>query len=682
MRHVCLILFLILSCSFQSAMAAGDISVQGPPLAHRLNFTEIENEKLLVSVVDANDEPLLGLTKDDFKIVKENRTAKVVDVMPLETSEEVGLNVVLVVDNSASMKQRKAIGPLLEALEAFFGTLRPIDNVAIVVYDDHETQKVGDRQVHAKSFQSNRVDALHIHVREQMDSGLTSGTYLYEAMLLGLDVARKWPAKSNKFMVVFSDGDDINSEIDTETVTEAARDIPNFSGYTVDYMPTDSLDPFLGAFAADHDGRAWKARSATELLPIFEAFSSTLLHRYVVSYRFLNAPTGEIAFQTDSIAIEEVSTIDSAPLLNYIFFEAGRSDIPPKYVQLEGRAETDAFSEKSLVSVMEKYTNIMNIIGYRMRVYPDATITIVGCNADRGEEKGRQDLSRSRAESVKAYLRYVWGIASDRMTVEARNLPQAPSTSRIPEGQAENRRVEIHSDHARMLDTVRSEYAEQLCDRQNVRVIPKIDAEAGVRDWSMTLTCNGEVIGEQSGTGDLPAMCEFPLEKQIYDTLVKAGNIKAGLRVTDTEGQTLVLEDAAELPVQYIQRKQLLAKKQGYKVREKYALILFDYDSDAIKSRNKTIVDRITARIEAIPEPTVRIVGHTDNIGKDAYNIKLSQKRAEAVKAQFSPDQLSSVLSNLTVIGQGPYNALYDNGTPEGRSLNRTVTISLEYEQK
>lgn len=121
---------------------------------------------------------------------------------------------------------------------------------------------------------------------------------------------------------------------------------------------------------------------------------------------------------------------------------------------------------------------------------------------------------------------------------------------------------------------------------------------------------------------------------------------------------------------------------QGYKVREKYALILFDFDSDAIKSRNQTIVERIASRIDEIPKPTLEIVGHTDNIGKEAYNIKLSEKRAAAVKAQLSPDQLSTALAGLTVIGQGPHNALYDNGSPEGRSLNRTVTISLEYEQR
>jgi outer membrane protein OmpA-like peptidoglycan-associated protein len=117
-------------------------------------------------------------------------------------------------------------------------------------------------------------------------------------------------------------------------------------------------------------------------------------------------------------------------------------------------------------------------------------------------------------------------------------------------------------------------------------------------------------------------------------------------------------------------------------VSEKYALILFDYDSAAIKSRNKIIVDRIIKRMSAVPEAGVGIIGHTDNIGKEEYNIKLSQRRAEAVKEQFAQAQDPSMSQNMMVSGDGPNNPLYDNGTPEGRALNRTVTIALEYEKQ
>ena len=167
----------------------------------------------------------------------------------MATSKEVGLNIVLVVDNSASMRKRKAIWPLLEALESFYQFVRPIDNISIVVYDDRQTVAIDDHQLHAKVFQSNDVDSLRNLVNDRMNRELTSGTYLYDAMMLGLDVVRKQPEKNNKFMVVFSDGEDLNSTIEGETVINAARNIPNFSAYMVDYMPTEALDDFLQSFA-------------------------------------------------------------------------------------------------------------------------------------------------------------------------------------------------------------------------------------------------------------------------------------------------------------------------------------------------------------------------------------------------------------------------------------------------
>lgn len=679
-----LLFFIIIVPAAWAVETEQDIfTVKGPEVSQNLTFQEIEDGKLLVSVTDQDEKPVMGLTQKDFSILKGQRTAKVVSVEPLATSEDVGLNIVLVVDNSVSMRQRKAVKPLLDALEAFYQIVRPIDNISIVVYDDNKPIQINGKQLHAKILQTKNVDGLRAMVKKQMTKELTGGTYLYDAMAAGLDIVRKFPEKSNKFMVVFTDGEDINSGVKDDAVLKSAKGIPNFSAYSVDYMPTKSLDPFLQTFAKNNNGHIWKASSAEELVPIFKQFSSTLLHRYVVSYRFLNAPVGQIAFDPGEVTIEEVSTIDSAPLLNYLFFETAQSEISDRYVLLKGQSDTEAFSETALTSVMEKHSHLLNIIGHRMRKYTDATITLVGCNSNKGEEKERKDLSRSRAESVRAYLKYVWGIPADRMAMETRNLPDAPSTSRIVEGQAENQRVEIRSDHIALLDTVKSEYVEKVCDVKNLKFMPNVTAEAGIQDWKMTLKCGDSIIGAFKGIGEMAPVYDLPLEKNHLEKMAESGLITASLHVTDKEAKELILADAGRLPVKFIKRKEQLAQKQGYKVREKYALILFDYDSAAIKSRNKMIVDRIISRMKNVPKASVDIVGHTDNIGKEDYNIKLSEKRAEAVKEQFV--QIPGAASNaevMTMSGDGPHNPLYDNEVPEGRALNRTVTIALEYEKK
>jgi outer membrane protein OmpA-like peptidoglycan-associated protein/Mg-chelatase subunit ChlD len=680
MRTIQLTTLVLFLCMLQTVWAQDrdTFSVKGPVNAQHLSFQEIEAGKLLVSVTDKAQKPIMGLMPKDFSILKGNKPVKVTSVEPLATSKDIGLNIVLVVDNSGSMKNRDAVQPLLKALEAFYQMIRPIDKIVMVVYDDYKTVDVDGRKLHAKVLQSNNVDDLREMVRDQMTEGLSAGTYLYDAMRFGLELARQWPEKSNKFMVVLTDGEDVNSVVKASEVSEAAKTIPNFGAYAVDYKSDKTLDKFLQKFAGDNHGQIRKAGSAEELVPIFKEFSSTLLHRYIVSYRDYFAPEGSLSFEPAQVTIEEISTIDSAPLLNYLFFETGQSNLADKYIQLSSQAETATFSESALTSVMDKYHHLLNIIGRRLRQYPEAAITLVGCNANTGVERGRKDLSKSRAEAVRAYLHYVWGIADERMSIEVRNLPEAPSTNRIAEGQAENQRVEIRSDHPGMLDTVKSEYTEKRSDVEQISVIPRISAEAGVREWKITLKCGDAIIGAFRGTGDLSPTYALPLEKSHLDKMAAAGGVTASLQVTDNENQVLALDDAAVLPVKFIQRKEQLAQKQGYTVREKYALILFDYDSAAIKSRNKIIMDRIIARMQEVPDARVDIVGHTDNIGKEAYNLKLSERRAAAVKGQFA----AVASDHMAMSGDGPHNPLYDNTLPEGRALNRTVTIDLEYEKK
>jgi len=123
----------------------------------------------------------------------------------------------------------------------------------------------------------------------------------------------------------------------------------------------------------------------------------------------------------------------------------------------------------------------------------------------------------------------------------------------------------------------------------------------------------------------------------------------------------------------------LLAKQQGYLVQEKYALILFDFDSDSIGDRNQEIVAEIVARIRELPEAQVFIVGHTDNIGKEDYNLKLSERRARTVYDQIIDYYGAENSERITYQGVGAKVPLYDNVSPETRSFNRTVTIILEY---
>ncbi|HEY5975349.1 MAG TPA: OmpA family protein [Geobacteraceae bacterium] len=150
------------------------------------------------------------------------------------------------------------------------------------------------------------------------------------------------------------------------------------------------------------------------------------------------------------------------------------------------------------------------------------------------------------------------------------------------------------------------------------------------------------------------------------------------MALQDRAGQQLEL---APVPVKvnFVETSKRLALKQDQRVQEKYALILFDFDKDTISAGNQEIVNKIVARIKSLPQAIVEITGHTDNIGKEAYNIKLSERRAQAVYKMLTAAYGEAPGELIRATGVGPNSPLYDNQLPEGRSFNRTVTITLEY---
>jgi hypothetical protein len=211
-----LLSFVLISAQFTffwTAYAAEGLEVLIPGREARATYQVIDEGKLLISVLDDEGEPIRGLTPGDFAVTRGIKKAKIFSAEPLETSKEVPLNIVLVVDNSYSMEKRKAVEPLLAALEAFFKTVRPIDNIQAVVFDGKQTVQVKDYSLHARTFRSNKISELRDFFEETFDRGLTSGTYLYEAMLVGVDLIRRMPKNDQKFLVVFSDGEDVNSAV-------------------------------------------------------------------------------------------------------------------------------------------------------------------------------------------------------------------------------------------------------------------------------------------------------------------------------------------------------------------------------------------------------------------------------------------------------------------------------------
>ncbi|MDF1484179.1 OmpA family protein [Ramlibacter sp. H39-3-26] len=101
----------------------------------------------------------------------------------------------------------------------------------------------------------------------------------------------------------------------------------------------------------------------------------------------------------------------------------------------------------------------------------------------------------------------------------------------------------------------------------------------------------------------------------------------------------------------------------------------FDFDKSVLKPEGKAKLDDLVGKVKNINLEVIIAVGHTDSIGTDAYNQKLSVRRAEAVKAYLVSKGIEK--NRIYTEGKGEKQPIADNKTAEGRSKNRRVEIEV-----
>ena len=395
------------------------------------------------------------------------------------------------------------------------------------------------------------------------------------------------------------------------------------------------------------------------------------------------APVADVNFSVrppKAILVKRVVS-ETLPLLNYVFFDEGTAAIPSRYVMLS-KEQAANFKEVQLqedqstnltgrsARQLNIYYNILNIIGDRMRANPQANITLSGASRN-GADEGKMFAS-----NMKTYLVDVFQIDPSRITVNGRVKPLIPSEqpgankelALLREG---DRRVDIQSSSPELTMEVGGwmkpvQINTTQSDPMDSHVVFNVDkAQNVLTSYTLDLT-------DENGTvqhfGPFTKNQESIAGKTILGDKT-SGNYKVALTGTAKNGVVIKKEGAVQLSSQQEQVENGLRHS-----------ILFNFNKSTTVATYKQFLENVVAPL-ITDGSTVIIHGHTDIIGSEDYNVKLSERRAiqahQILEASLAKAGKSNVKFETSGLGEATDKSPFDNSTPEERFYNRTVIIDI-----
>ncbi|MGY0407796.1 MAG: OmpA family protein [Polaribacter sp.] len=108
--------------------------------------------------------------------------------------------------------------------------------------------------------------------------------------------------------------------------------------------------------------------------------------------------------------------------------------------------------------------------------------------------------------------------------------------------------------------------------------------------------------------------------------------------------------------------------------------VYFDTNKANINTKSHLTLNKLSSVFKEFPDTKILVVGHTDNVGKAAYNMSLSEKRAMSVTNYLINSGLSQI--RFKSMWYGETQPKFDNTTAEGRSKNRRVNVAIVPNEK
>lgn len=221
---------------------------------------------------------------------------------------------------------------------------------------------------------------------------------------------------------------------------------------------------------------------------------------------------------------------------------------------------------------------------------------------------------------------------------------------------------------------------------RTVTLRPRAASDAGVASWRLFVrNAKGETVRTWEGQG--------PPDKPVtWDGTDNAGRALASgpyrvtLEAADSYGNTATspaMSVEIKSGLQTKTEEALPASGKGLAMRTTAeglrvslnSMVLFDTGASQLKPTAKNELDEVIRLLQAYPTNVLRISGHTDAVGQEAYNQALSEKRARAVADYLQAAGVSP--NRLRVVGWGKRRPVASNATPDGRQQNRRVDIDI-----
>ena len=363
--------------------------------------------------------------------------------------------------------------------------------------------------------------------------------------------------------------------------------------------------------------------------------------------------------------IEEFETEEVFPLLANIYFTPGKSAVNDTRIRKLNDLDVSNFREEDLqADAIEINRDVINLIAYRMYDLPNTKVVITGYTNVDGEDTKNRNISMERANAVKAYMVQMWGISGDRIAVQEDKAARRSINSKsLNDYIQENAKASIApaNDVSNELFTpINKIYIDKVANPPMAEFNTEVTAEAGLDHYTLAVSQKDNPVIEFSGvsTSDvIPWTIKNVNLNEILDVILVA---------KDMAEQQVVVED--KIDVEYITLKSKRSKTDGdYKV-DRYSLILFDYDKADVSPQDKAALQKIKTTIRS--DAKVVISGYADRAGESAYNKRLAQKRCEEVNKILG-------VKNAEIKPYGNDVLVFDNTTPEGRALSRTVRVEV-----